>query len=198
MESLAQPAQGERCLFGVERPSDWGQLVGQEVSTWMWSKAKRDPWEGGPRCHSRSSSFRTLLVPVSLAAQQQHPGDTTALCHAHSRLRFAALAELFRLPRTHSLHVVRGGFVSLLSRRVGKLRGVGCECVAYAVAGIGIHNPNTDKIISFRGSRRALTEVMGRVTLEEAASCDPGTRGWVWVGCECVWHRATLTASPRF
>ncbi len=35
-------------------------------------------------------------------------------------------------------------------------------CVAYA--GIGIHNPNTDKIISFRGSRRALTEVMGRVT----------------------------------
>ncbi len=37
-------------------------------------------------------------------------------------------------------------------------------------------NPNTDKIISFRGSRRALTEVTGRVTLEEAASCDPGTR----------------------
>ncbi len=51
-----------------------------------------------------------------------------------------------------------------------------CVCIAYAVAGIGIHNPNTDKTISFRGSRRALTEVTGRVILEEAASCDPGTR----------------------
>ncbi len=50
------------------------------------------------------------------------------------------------------------------------------KCIAYAVAGFGIHNPNTDKIISFRGSRIALTEVTGHVTLEEAASCDPGTR----------------------
>ncbi len=37
-------------------------------------------------------------------------------------------------------------------------------------------NPNIHKIICFRGSRRALIEVAGRATLEEAASCDPGTR----------------------